>query len=238
MSGSAEALDIIQNYVSVNGGKMRLGQVLSGGGDDVAGLGYDHLTDVSVAGLDERVFPDGTLSGRLACRAVLLEPGVSERFVGVPGVSGAVYLRTRLEYEEPGMSSLPDVSKALTIGGTVTQVAVHNLMLGDGVLLDAYHAELAAYEDRLRNGSREGKDALPDKPALHTHYGLQTPGVPNFNKGVDTTPKAERRLELRRMGFGVLQNKYPAARILSVSTQGYVSEHGLMDWAVAFTGKL
>jgi len=233
---SVEALTSIQEYVAANGDKMMLGQVLAGGGDQLAGIGYDKITDVVVEGLDARVFPSGVLSGKLSCRAVLLEPSVTDRFVGMPGVEGAQYLRTRLEYEEPQLSSIPNTNSALTVGGSVMHIAVLNMTPGDADLLDAYYARLAAFTASGSDNQQvenPNSSETPKMPRLHNHYDVDIPGVPNF-KGTDASQRAQRRLELRRMGFFALQRDYPAARVLRVGSQGFVNQDELEDWAQAF----
>jgi hypothetical protein len=134
---------------------------------------------------------------------------------------------------EPRPDSLPPNTKALTVGGTVTHVAVQKFLPGDGEQLDTYYESVAAYETALRE-DKPVSGRPPVMPSLNTFYELPLlPGVPNV-RGEDGGQKASARLTLRRLGFEALQDAYPAARVLSLGTQGYVSDGELMDWAEAF----
>lgn len=238
MASSVEAIADIREYVLGMGNKMTLGQIIRDGGDEIAGYGYDQASDVHVDGLDPRVFPGGSLSGQLACRAVLLESSVAHRFVDGQDASDTLYLRTRLTYEDTGLTaaSAVDIGKALTIGGPVMHLSVFNLRPGDGEQLDDYYARLAAHEALLRGDEHAAEthaDERPQRPPLNAHYEQVEPGVPNV-KGTDTNLRASERLRLRRKGLEALQLIHPAARVLRVGTQGQIGQNELADWASEF----
>lgn len=250
MAKSAEALGIVRDHVARHGYKLRLREVIKlddddPSGDEIAGTGFDRVTKVHVpvTGPEKRtldkLYPGGALSGVLACRAVLLEPGAAEHpmFVG-QRVTGAMHLRTRFQAEEP--AGIPGSKGAITAGGTLTRVAIHNLMQGDGAQLDEYFAAVEAYEaDR----SAHGPNATTERPAMpdiRTKYILAAPPVPNFNRAGMRDDIGQNYLDqhaARTAGYTALVTTYPAARVLSLGEQGSIQPDQLMDWAVALTSE-
>lgn len=222
MTGTAEAISTINSLIQEYGRPLTLREVLIGregrsGDDEAVAQGLDVVEPIEVEGVDEKIVVTGMLSGTFACRAMIAFPSIGSLFNRAG--EGLTVIRARLIYNQTPTD--------YTEGGEASHTALYPFVDGEGRQLDAYFANLAAYEAAVdrhyanpRAGSSRAAGLVPPRmPQTGARYFVNAPSVPFFEQ----SDRSRDRLDIDADALKKVQAVYPETQILSSSSKGAIT---------------